>query len=489
MAKNIEICKGYNCEEKGSEKLKARLEKICKDVGYEVIEKACTGHCSKGPVICIDNDVYSGDSGIFTQSDRKLKNFLTNYESATQIEGYCKKARKKDCGLAVDIGTTMIKASLNDLNGEKVLGEISTINKQGAYGATVLHRWNYFDNAKNREKNLETLNDIVQKSVEDIKDYFTKKSKANISKVVLAGNTAMTYFFLNESPCLHTGEKPDYRSIKIKDNKTLLPCVFEWVGGDIVSGMTHLGFDKFDKNVMLIDLGTNGEVALSTTDKAILVAAASAGPAFEGEGFRCGMPAMNGAIYEVSSKKGKFKYKVMGKKKPLGLCGSGMLDLVAEMLANRIMDQNGTLDNKHNGEFFLTKDISIRQGEIDYFKDSKAAIFATVHTLLQNGGLEYKDLDAIYVAGGFGNLNTEKAQFIGMLPPFDNYKFIGNTSLAGAQDCLKEENLERAKFIVDRSTPLDLTESDIWMDNYKASRFFPNTDVKLFEKILKKYMK
>ncbi len=299
----------------------------------------------------------------------------------------------------------------------------------------------------------------------------------------------MTYFFLNEDPALTLEEKPDYKSIKVKEGKILLPCVFEWVGGDIVSGMTYLGFDKFDKNAMLIDLGTNGEVALSTKDGAILAAAASAGPAFEGEGFRCGMPAMKGAIHEVSSKKGKFKYKVMGQKRPLGLCGSGMLDLIAEMLANRLMDQSGTLDEKYKGEFSLTKDISIRQEEIDYFKNSKAAIFATVNTLLQEVELDYKDLDVIYVAGGFGNMNLEKAQFIGLLPPFDNYKFMGNTSLAGAQECLKKENLDRAELIAHSSTHLDLTKSNTWGKNYRASLFFPHTDVKMFEKILKKYMK
>lgn len=361
------------------------------------------------------------------------------------------------------------------------------INKQGAYGATVLHRWNYFNKAKNRKDNLKTLSSIVQKSVEDIKDYFIKKSDADISSIVLSGNTSMTYFFLNEDPALTLKAKPDYTSVKRKGGDVFLPCVFEWVGGDIVAGMTYLGFDKFDKNIMLIDLGTNGEVAVSTKNGVILAAAASAGPAFEGEGFRCGMPAMKGAIHKVFSKKGKFKYKVLGSKKPLGLCGSGMLDLIAEMLTNKVMDQSGKLDKKHNGEFFLTKDISIRQEEVDYFKESKAAIFATVHTILQELGLQYKDLDTIYIAGGFGNLDIEKAQLIGLLPPFDNYKFMGNTSLKGAQECLDKRNLKRAEFIAKSSTPLYLTNNDNWMRNYLAALFFPHTDVALFDEILKKY--
>jgi len=489
MAINIELCHGYECKKRGSRLLKKRLESICEGLDYKIIEKECSGHCSKGPVISICGDTFYGNNNLFDQSDKKLRNFLENYQSITKIEGYCKKAKKKDCGLAVDIGTTIIKASLNDLKTGKVYGEASTINKQSAYGATVLHRWNYFSKAKDNSESLKTLSNIVQKSVDDIQDYFLKKSKANISKIVLAGNTAMTYFFLNENPALTIKQKPDYNCLKHKDGKTFLPCVFEWVGGDIVSGMTYLRFDKFDKNIILIDLGTNGEVAVSTKYGAILTAAASAGPAFEGEGFRCGMPAMKGAIYKVNSKGEKFKYKIIGSKKPLGICGSGMLDLIAEMLSNEVIDQSGRLDSKYNGEFFLTKNISIKQEEIDYFKESKAAIFATIQTLMQELGLEYKDLDAVYVAGGFGNIDLEKAQFIGLLPPLGNYEFLGNTSLKGIQSCFDNKNQKRSEFIAKSSTPMDLTKSDIWMRNYLEALFFPHTNINLFQNILKRHKK
>jgi len=297
----------------------------------------------------------------------------------------------------------------------------------------------------------------------------------------------MTYFFLKEDPGLTHEQKPDYRTLKQSNGIAMLPCVFEWVGGDIVSGMTYLDFDSFDNNKMLIDLGTNGEVALSTKQEIILVAAASAGPAFEGEGFRCGMPAMKGAIYEVNFKSGQFTYKVIGQDEPLGLCGSGMLDLIAELLKQGIMDFNGNL--KDGNEFFLTDTISIKQEEIDYFKNSKAAIFATIQTLLKEANISYHDLDVIYVAGGFGNMDLEKAQLIGLLPPFDNYQYVGNTSLKGAQKCLKKENLIQAKKIARSSTPLLLTESTTFMDQYEKARFFPHTEIKLFENLLTKHVK
>jgi len=328
----------------------------------------------------------------------------------------------------------------------------------------------------------------VKTSVSEIECYFSKKSKSSIEKTVLAGNTAMTYFFLNESPGLTSKDKPDYTSVKKKNGNVVLPCIFEWVGGDITAGMTYLGFDKFDKNVMLIDLGTNGEVAVSTDYGAILVAAASAGPAFEGEGFRCGMPAMKGAIHQVSSKKGKFKYKVIGNKKPQGLCGSGMLDLISEMFINGIIDFSGKLGKEYGREFFLTDKISVTQEEIDYFKESKAAIFATVSTLLEEAGVSYNNLDTIYVGGGFGNLNVERAQLIGLLPPFHNYRFMGNTSLKGVEMCLKRDTLKRAELIAKSSTPVYLTNSATWMRNYLAALFFPHTDTRMFDDILKKFL-
>lgn len=489
MRKTIEVCGGYNCTEDGSDDLRKRLEKLCKKLDFEVVEKGCTGHCSKCPVVCIDGDIYSGNDDIFSKSNRKLKNWLKNYESSTGIEGYCGSAEGRDCGLAVDIGTTVIKASLVDLESGDLVGKVSTINKQTAYGSTVLHRWNYMNKADDREEKLGHLNEIVRQSVDDIGAYFAEESGANITKTVLAGNSAMTYFFLNKDPCLTLDEKPEYTALKQEDNNVLLPCIFEWVGGDIVSGMAYLDFDSFDRNVMLIDLGTNGEVALSTTDGIILVASASAGPAFEGEGFRYGMPAMNGAINKVWTENDELKYNVMGQDEPTGLCGSGMLDLIAEMLANGVMDRSGTLDDEYGKEFTLTGDISVLQREITYFKESKAAIFATVQTLLSIAQLSLNELDTIYVAGGFGNMDLEKAQFIGLLPQFDNYRFMGNTSLAGAQLCLDDENIVRAELIAASSTPFTLTDNDTWMDHYMASMFFPHTDISLFDDILKKFMK
>lgn len=471
MVENIEICGGPSCQTKGSELLKDRLGRIVDGLDYEIAKKDCTGHCSIGPTVRIGDDIYSGTAGIFLESDDQLREFLKTYESVTKIEGNCQEARGRDCGLAVDIGTTMIKASLVDLANETVLGEISTTNKQRAYGTTVLHRWNYFNKAKNRKANLKNLSEIVQKSVGDVKAFFAEKSGTDISQVVLAGNTTMTYLFLNEDPRLTFDDKPDYISTKYQDGKVLLPCIFEWVGGDIVSGMTYLGFDKFDKNVMLIDLGTNGEVALSTKDKIILVASASAGPAFEGEGFKNGMPYMQGAIHEVSSNGKELQFRVVGQKEPLGICGSGMLDLIAEMSVGGIMDKGGRLSMGAK-EFFLTGNISVSQEEIEYFKNSKAAIFATIRTVLQESGLSEGDLDVIYVAGGFGNMNLDKAQAIGLLPSSDKYKFVGNTSLKGVQSCLKPENLARAEIIARSSTPLSLADSNAWMEHYQASRFF-----------------
>ena len=195
--------------------------------------------------------------------------------------------------------------------------------------------------------------------------------------------------------------------------------------------------------------------------------------------------------WSTATSDGRFSipFPIILKKEPLGLCGSGMLDLIAEMLASRIMDKRGKLDKRYGKEFFLDlgRDISVTESEIEYFMNSKAAIFATVRTVLQESGLSQGDLDVIYIAGGFGNMNFEKAQLIGLLPPSDKYRFVGNTSLKGAQHCLRQENLARAELIAQSSTPLTLTESVRWMEHYTASRFFPHTDTALFSRVLARY--
>lgn len=487
--KTIEVCKGYGCSGLGSEVLRGRLEMIAAGLDYTMQSRNCSGHCSKGPIVIIDGDMYSGRADIFLESERKIRDFLYGYQSATKIDGICGSATGSDCGLALDIGTTAIKASLTELHSGRVIGEVSTINKQQAFGATVLHRWNYVTKAPlgEKERNLSELSCIVRRSADDISRFFEDKSHGKIVKTVISGNTAMTYFYLDENPCLTLSDKPDYGAVRRDGMRVCLPCVFEWVGGDIVAGMTYLGFDRHEMNAMLIDLGTNGEIALSTKDGILLVAAASAGPAFEGEGFRCGMTATKGAIYEVCHK--DFQYKVMGQRKPLGLCGSGMLDLIAAMLVNKVIDFSGRLDESYGSEFFLTGDISVRQAEIDYFKQSKAAIYATIQTLLRQAEITVRDLDAIYIAGGFGNLCVDKAQLIGLLPPSSRYEFMGNTSLRGAELCLSDEAVARAEGIARSAIPLDLVKSPDWMDNYRASLFFPHTDVDAFSAVLGRYMK
>jgi uncharacterized 2Fe-2S/4Fe-4S cluster protein (DUF4445 family) len=196
--KIIEICKGHNCQENGSGKLKTYLEQVCQGIDCKIIPRNCSGHCSKGPIVKIGDDLYSGKSDLFQQDEEKFRTFLRNYQSVTSIEGYCNNAAHRNVGLAIDLGTTTIKAGLNDLGNGDVIGEISTMNKQRAYGATVLHRWNYFNKAKDREDKLETLSAVVQKIANDIKDYFLEHSKGSISETVFAGNTAMTYFFLKK---------------------------------------------------------------------------------------------------------------------------------------------------------------------------------------------------------------------------------------------------------------------------------------------------
>jgi len=377
------------------------------------------------------------------------------------------------------LGTTTIEAVLVDLEKIKIYGRAKTINKQKNYGITVTERLRY-----SKKHGVENLNKIVTKVVEKLIEKLKEKtSTKEIEKIVLAGNTAMTYFYLNEDPKIYEKEKPNYREVKRKYGKILLPCIGEFIGGDITAGLVALNFDKFDKNKALIDLGTNGEVCVLNKDyKVVLAASASAGPAFEGGGFRYGMPAMDGAIYEFSLKNG---YKTIGGKKPRGICGTGMLDIITELYENGILLPNGELTSfkkTENGkEYFITKKISISESEIKYFIDSKAAIFATLQTLLQELEMDFKDLDVLYIAGGFGKFNIRKACKIGLLPKVKEYKYVGNSSLKGAKLCLIEKNLKRAEKIANSTTVVDLVNSKKFYENYLAARFIPHTDERIFE--------
>jgi uncharacterized 2Fe-2S/4Fe-4S cluster protein (DUF4445 family) len=425
----------------------------------------------------------------------------------------------KNYGMAFDLGTTTLTGQLVDLNTKKALGTKITYNRQATFGADVISRIIYAQ----KEDGLEVLHHAVIDGMNMIIKELVSEQKINLNDVtccLCAGNTTMMHLllkvdptFIRRDPYVPTANfVPVIRAAEagIKINpRGLLSCVpgiSSYVGGDIVAGVMSCGMNETDKLTLLIDIGTNGEIALGNKDW-LVCAAASAGPAFEGSGITCGMRAVNGAIQRVSIdvKSSSLKYETIAGAKALGICGSGYIDLIAELLKSGLIDRNGKLHSEKKSnrirvgewsrEFIVVPreetgsglDIVITEADIDNIKRAKAAIFSAASVLIRHMELDFSDIEKVFVAGGFGTyLDMEKSIAIGLLPDIDKEKFsfIGNSSVAGArQILLSSDAFQEAEEIAKKITYFELSVDSKYMDEYVAALFFPHTDTERFPSV------
>ncbi|MBI4707143.1 MAG: DUF4445 domain-containing protein [Candidatus Omnitrophica bacterium] len=421
-------------------------------------------------------------------------------------------------GLCFDIGTTTISGQLVDLNQKKVLGTKATYNKQAVFGSDVITRIIY----AHQESGLEKLHNAVSDTMNQIAKELINEHKIDINDVacvVCAGNTTMIHLLLSVDPSYIRRHPyvptanfvPVIRAaeagIKINPRGLLscVPGVSSYVGGDTTSGVLASGIYKQDDLSILIDIGTNGEIVLGNKDF-LVACAASAGPAFEGSGVSCGMRSSAGAIQKVSinPKDYKVNYTTIGDARPRGICGSGYIDILAEMLKAGIIDKSGKLrpeNNKHirqadSGREFVivfkedtdsSADIVITETDIENLKRAKAAIFSATAILVRHMELDFSLIKKFYIAGGFGTyVNIDNAVQIGLLPDLERNKFlfIGNSSLAGArQVLLSDEAMKKADDIARKITYFELSVDPGYMDEYGAALFFPHTDLTRFPSI------
>jgi uncharacterized 2Fe-2S/4Fe-4S cluster protein (DUF4445 family) len=280
-----------------------------------------------------------------------------------------------------------------------------------------------------------------------------------------------------------------------------MPCVSSYVGGDITAGVLASGMGDASQLSMLMDFGTNGEIVLGNNEW-LVCCSASVGPAFEGGGLKCGMRATKGAIQAVSILDDDVHYKTIGDGKARGICGSGVIDIMAELFKNKRIQPDGKFNTEkansrirqtEEGQEFVIawaveseteKDITITEYDISNLIKSKGAIFAAATVLTKSVGIEFKDIQRIFVAGGFGNyLNIEKAVTIGLLPdlPLERFHFIGNSSLAGARIALFSNHaFEKAHDIAKRMTYFELSVNPDFMNEFIAALFLPHTNQNLF---------
>ncbi len=419
-------------------------------------------------------------------------------------------------GFAFDIGTTTISGQLVDLNHKKVLGTKATYNRQVTYGSDVISRIIY----ARAENGLEKLNNAVIDCLNEMIEILCQENSVDMNDVTclsVAGNTTMMHLLLRIDPSYIRQEPyvptanffPVYKAadcgININPHGLLycLPGVASYVGADITSGIVACNINESLDLNLLIDIGTNGEIALGNKDW-IVSCAASAGPAFEGSGMSCGLRATKGAIQEakINAKTLDVEYKTIESAKPKGICGSGYIDLLCQMLDNVIIDKNGRLnrdlknkrirEGKNGYEFVVAfanetdtgSDIIVSEADLDNLKRAKAAIYSGVAILVKHLGLKFDDIKKIYIAGGFGaSLNIESSIKIGLIPdlPRQKYCFAGNTSLFGSRlSLLSTKILDKCNDVAKNVTYFELSNDPAYMDEYMAALFFPHTDITRF---------
>ncbi len=418
--------------------------------------------------------------------------------------------REKVHGIALDIGSTNIEASLFDLSTGDRLDQGGRENPQLPFGADVLTRVQ-----RSMMGGTEELVRVLRTGVNGLIDTLCSRNHFaadDIVAVAVAGNTIMSHFFLGLSvdnipvaPYVPAVNGPVFttgREAGLSVNEGALVYVFpnagSYVGGDIISGILHAGVHREEEPVLFIDVGTNVEITLGCRDW-IMTGAGAAGPALEGGVAGIGKKAEPGTISGVRigrSNRG-IDLDVMDNREPTGICGSGLIDLVSEMFSAGLIDQSGKFTGI--GEGFRERDgerlyaiygngndgLSISEAEIRNFLFSKAAMFSFLYVFVKSVGLTFRDIKKVYVAGALGcGIDPESAVNIGMLPdiPRDRFIPIGNSSLSGAEMLLLDRGLlDEAARVAALITYREMNEDAELMSVLQGALFIPHTQPELLK--------
>lgn len=436
-------------------------------------------------------------------------------------------------GLALDLGSTHLEAVLLDLCSGEELGRATRENSQVAYGADILTRVQVAAGKTGAADGLAELHRAVISDVNVLAAQLATEAgfaSGEIRALSVAGNTAMGHFFLQLNP-YHLCREPYIPvvnapgpvaavelGLELHPAATVhvLPGVGSYFGGDLLAGIVASDLDREENPAMLIDVGTNAEVVVGCKDW-LVACAGAAGPALEGGVAKMGLQAGPGVIERVRIEPdtGELTYQVIGepadgrengdKPKARGICGSGIIDLMAELFLAGIIDIRGKLRLDRMGQRLLTgpdgpafmvarpeeaaggEPVTVSQLDLDALMRSKAAMYAILGTLMEQVGLPFTALEKIYVAGAFGrHINPRQAVVLGMIPdlPLSTYRPLGNSSLAGARRYLLEAAVRRRIQAVARKiTYIELNVNHEFMIRFSGSRFIPHTDRSLFPSV------
>jgi uncharacterized 2Fe-2S/4Fe-4S cluster protein (DUF4445 family) len=407
-----------------------------------------------------------------------------------------------------------VKARLLGAPADRVA---SCYNSQVAYGPDVISR--IMQCERDEEGSCRRLQQCAVNDVNRLLGALLEEDdleRESVWGAVVSGNTTMIHLFLGLSPswirrepyvgCAYQPPAVSPGDVGIRMNPrgvvVCLPSVASFVGADITAGILATGLHKAERPRALIDLGTNGEIAIGCADY-LACCSASAGPAFEGSGSASGTRARDGAVDGVRYD-GELRWETIGDQPPVGICGSGYIDLIATLEREGVLDKTGRFAPDAAGvrkaldealEYVVVpaeqsatgKDIVLTQADVDNLVRAKAAIYAGGSVLLKSLGLEWNDLESIMLAGGFGDrLDKDSAITIGLLPdvPRDRIEFVGNTSLLGAAlTAVDARNARTMREIAARTTCFELSTHPDFMEQFVSACFLPHTDAEKFPSV------
>ena len=435
------------------------------------IEKPCGGHGICGKCNVIVNGKNELACKYLINSDVEIvysqkKDIVSN--SGVKEDGHL----SDNLCLALDIGTTTIALALVSLDSKKVIKVITKTNPQRIYGADVMSRIEYCQ--KNSINNLQSV--LVDKVNEMINEF----SIELIDTMYVSANVTILHTFFGVD-CASIGVAPykaqflEKKVIKAKDigiNKVQtiisLPSIASFVGADIVAGMNYIGMPTDDDYYLLVDLGTNAEIVLFSNKKGICTSAA-AGPCFEGANICCGMSATDGAIYAFDIVNAEKHYYTINDCDAVGICGTGLIDIISKLLKNGYIDDTGYMEN----DFYLSSNVYISPKDVRQYQLAKSAVYSSIITLLKNENINFNKIQKMFVSGGFSAMiNFFNAVESGLFPVELSNKIvsINNSSLLGTiKYALEGGNLEH---LIDKTNYIDLTQDEYFNNLFIENMIF-----------------
>ncbi|MBR3715487.1 MAG: DUF4445 domain-containing protein [Clostridia bacterium] len=377
--------------------------------------------------------------------------------------------------LCLDIGTTTLALAIVSLDEKSVVKIVTRSNPQRAFGADVISRIDYC--RKNGVNDLHrTIVDAVNAMIDEL--LVGEFAGAKTEKLYVAGNTTMLHLFFGVD-CSSLGESPytpaflDGKDISagnigiVRVSEIIsLPNLSAFVGADIVAGLNYVGLPESGKYNLLIDLGTNAEVVMFTENK-FLCTTAAAGPCFEGANISCGMSAVEGAIYAYEE---GGKYAVIGNKEARGMCATGLIDVICELVKDGTIEDSGYMEDE---EFEISDKVSLSGEDVRQFQLAKSAVYSAVLSLMKIGGVSFDDIEKMYVSGGFSaKMKIDNAVYVGLLPKElkDRFSPINNSSLLGTvKFALENSDLSS---ISASSKYIDLSANPIFSELFIENMFF-----------------